>query len=71
MMNLILGNGWYLTGCVDVSFFGHLEFNGVRIETGYQISEKGAIPFSSKKEYIATAKSNILNYRKSLEITNV
>jgi len=32
--------------CVDVSFFGHPEFNGVRIETGYEITAAGAVPFS-------------------------
>lgn len=35
-----------MTVCIDVSFFGHPEFNGVRIETGYEITEKGAVPFS-------------------------
>lgn len=35
-----------MTVCVDVSFFGHPEFNGVRIETGYEITETGAAPFS-------------------------
>ena len=35
-----------MTVCVDVSFFGHPEFNGVRIETGYEITEKGAAPLS-------------------------
>ncbi|MDD5482759.1 MAG: Xaa-Pro peptidase family protein [Kiritimatiellae bacterium] len=35
-----------MTVCVDVSFFGHPEFNGVRIETGYEISNKGIIPLS-------------------------
>ncbi|MBU0477156.1 Xaa-Pro peptidase family protein [bacterium] len=34
--------------CIDVSFFGHPEFNGARIETGYEITEKGAVPLSSK-----------------------
>lgn len=38
--------------CVDVSFFGHPEFNGARIETGYEITENGAIPFSPKMEKI-------------------
>jgi len=38
--------------CVDVSFFGHPEFNGTRIETGYQITENGAVPFSPKMEEI-------------------
>jgi len=31
--------------CVDVSFFGHPEWYGARIETGFEIAEKGAIPF--------------------------
>ncbi|MHB9036702.1 MAG: M24 family metallopeptidase [Armatimonadota bacterium] len=38
--------------CVDVSFFGHPEFNGARIETGYEITESGAVPFSPKVEKI-------------------
>lgn len=36
-----------MTVCVDVSFFGHPEFNGLRIETGYEITENGAVPFST------------------------
>lgn len=36
--------------CVDVSFFGHPQFNGARIETGFRITEKGAVPFSPKME---------------------
>ncbi len=36
--------------CIDVSFFGHPEFHGVRIETGYEITEKGAVPFSEKMD---------------------
>lgn len=40
--------------CVDVSFFGHPEFNGVRIETGYKITEEGAIPLSEKMDKILT-----------------
>lgn len=35
-----------MTVCVDVSFFGHPEFNGVRIETAYEITEKGPVPMS-------------------------
>ena len=31
-----------MTVCVDVSFFGHPEFNGVRIETGYEITDQRA-----------------------------
>jgi len=40
--------------CVDVSFFGHPEFNGARIETGYEITENGAIPFSQKMDKLFT-----------------
>lgn len=36
--------------CVDVSFFGHPEFNGVRIETGYEITEEGPVPLSKKMD---------------------
>jgi len=32
--------------CVDVSFFGHPEFHGVRIETGYEVSHSGPVPMS-------------------------
>jgi hypothetical protein len=35
---------------VDVSFFGHPEFNGVRIETGYEIGPKGPIPLSPRMD---------------------
>lgn len=44
-----------MTVCVDISFFGHPEFHGVRIETGYEITEKGAVPFSPKMDKIHTA----------------
>ncbi|MEA4822559.1 MAG: Xaa-Pro peptidase family protein [Clostridiaceae bacterium] len=37
---------------VDVSFFGHPELNGLRIETGYEITEHGPVPFSPKMEKI-------------------
>ena len=43
-----------MTVCVDVSFFGHPEFHGVRIETGYEITKKGAVPFSPKMDKICT-----------------
>lgn len=36
--------------CVDVSFFGHPELHGVRIETGYEITEAGPVPFSPKMD---------------------
>lgn len=32
--------------CVDVSFFNHPEFHGVRIETGFHITKDGPKPFS-------------------------
>ena len=38
--------------CVDVSFFGHPEWNGVRIETGFEITAQGAVPFSPKMNKI-------------------
>jgi len=41
-----------MTICVDVSIFGHPEFNGIRIETGYEITENGAVPLSEEMERI-------------------
>jgi Xaa-Pro aminopeptidase len=41
-----------MTVCVDVSFFGHPEFNGVRIETGYEITEAGPKPMSKKMDAV-------------------
>lgn len=38
--------------CVDVSFFGHPALYGVRIETGYEITDKGAVPFSPAMEKV-------------------
>lgn len=32
--------------CVDVSFFGHPEFHGLRIETGYEVTADGIVPLS-------------------------
>ncbi|MCC6490023.1 MAG: aminopeptidase P family protein, partial [Candidatus Hydrogenedentes bacterium] len=40
--------------CIDVSFFGHPEWNGARIETGYEITDKGPIPFSPKMDALLT-----------------
>ncbi|UCH33885.1 MAG: aminopeptidase P family protein [Armatimonadota bacterium] len=37
-----------MTVCVDISFFGHPEFDGVRIETGYEITEQSAVPMSPR-----------------------
>lgn len=39
-----------MTVCVDVSFFGHPEFHGVRIETGYEITDTGPVPLSPKMD---------------------
>jgi Xaa-Pro aminopeptidase len=41
-----------MTVCVDVSLFGHPDLNGLRIETGYEITENGAIPLSKKMERV-------------------
>ena len=35
-----------MTVCVDVSFFGHPELKGWRIESGYEITEHGPVPLS-------------------------
>jgi Xaa-Pro aminopeptidase len=40
--------------CIDVSFFGHPEWNGARIETGYEITENGPVPFSQKMDKLLT-----------------
>jgi len=39
-----------MTVSVDISFFGHPEFNGLRIETGYEITENGAVPLSEEMD---------------------
>lgn len=39
-----------MTVCIDVSFFGHPEFNGARIETGYRITAKGPVALSRKMD---------------------
>lgn len=43
-----------MTVCVDVSFFGHPEWNGVRIETGYEITETGIVALSPKLDALHT-----------------
>jgi Xaa-Pro aminopeptidase len=40
---------------IDVSFFGHPRLNGVRIETAYEITAKGAVPFSPKMDALLTS----------------
>lgn len=44
-----------MTVCVDVSFFGHPEFNGVRIETGYEITDKEPVAMSKKMDALLCA----------------
>jgi len=39
-----------MTVCIDVSFFGHPELNGARIETGYEITADGPVPFSPRMD---------------------
>ncbi|MBC7217458.1 MAG: aminopeptidase P family protein [Candidatus Caldatribacterium sp.] len=39
-----------MTVCIDVSFFGHPDFHGARLETGYEITESGAVPFDEETE---------------------
>jgi Xaa-Pro aminopeptidase len=41
-----------MTICVDVSFFGHPDLHGVRIETGYEITQTGVRPFSPEMEQV-------------------
>jgi len=36
--------------CIDVSYFGHPEYLGARIETGYEITESGVVPFSPEMD---------------------
>ena len=43
-----------MTVCLDISFFGHPKFNGVRIETGYEITDKGPVPMSAKMDHVCT-----------------
>lgn len=44
-----------MTVCIDVSFFGHPEWHGVRIETGYEIADGGPVPLSAALDAIHTA----------------
>ncbi len=43
-----------MTVCIDVSLFGHPEWNGARIETGYEITETGPVAFSPKMDTLLT-----------------
>jgi Xaa-Pro aminopeptidase len=43
-----------MTVCIDISFFGHPEWHGARIETGYEITPGGAVPLSPKLDKLHT-----------------
>lgn len=43
-----------MTVCIDISFFGHPQWNGARIETGYVITEDGPVAFSKKMDRLLT-----------------
>jgi len=38
--------------CIDISFFGHPEFHGVRIETSYEITNAGPVPLSPEMDIL-------------------
>lgn len=40
---------------IDVSFFGHPTWNGTRIETGYEVTERGLVPFSPEMDRLLTS----------------
>jgi len=44
-----------MTVCIDVSFFGHPEWNGVRLETGYEITASGAVPLSPSMDRLLSS----------------
>ena len=44
-----------MTVCVDVSFFGHPQWHGSRIETGFEITEDGPVPLSPKMDALHCA----------------
>ncbi len=41
--------------CIDISFFGHPDYNGVRIETSYEIGPDGPIPFRPSMDALFTS----------------
>lgn len=43
-----------MTISIDVSFFGHPELNGVRIETAYEITDRGPVSLSPKMDKALT-----------------
>ncbi|MFH0965356.1 MAG: Xaa-Pro peptidase family protein [Planctomycetota bacterium] len=44
-----------MTVCVDVSFFGHPDLHGARIETGYEITNNGPVPLSPMMDKLLTS----------------
>ncbi len=36
--------------CIDIALFGHKKIPGIRVESGYRITENGAVPLSSYME---------------------
>ncbi len=40
---------------IDISFFGHPEWNGARIETGYEVTAAGLVPFSPGMDHLLTS----------------
>jgi len=46
-----------MTVCIDMSFFGHPDWNGVRIETGYEITGEGAVPLSPRLDAIHSSEN--------------
>src|SRR5690606_3678101 len=42
--------------CIDISFFGHPEWNGARIESGYEITDEGAKPLSEFMDVLFCSK---------------
>ena len=40
---------------IDISFFGHPEWNGARIETGYEVTASGLVPFSPNMDRLLTS----------------
>ena len=43
-----------MTVAIDISMFGHPELNGVRIETGYEITQNGPVPLSPAMDKYCT-----------------
>jgi Xaa-Pro aminopeptidase len=44
-----------MTVCIDVSFFGHPQWNGARIESGYEITSAGPAALSPKMDALLTS----------------